>query len=380
MRIVHIFLICLLFLTFCARKLENEADSEHVNIDPLRLQAAQIVSSMNNRLLAAQTIISGIDGREYLSSNMIELLTEIPTGGIMLFRYNLNADNETIRSFLGETSSLIGVECGIYPFFAVDHEGGRVTRFRHDVASLPSAFSYWELYQSEGIDVALEKIEEDSFKAGLELNWFGINMNFAPVAEHTIDENRVFLQTRSYGPDPYFAAKASTAFMRGMELAGIICVVKHFPGNAGPDPHFSASVLDVDRTALDILISPFLYNINNGARAMMAAHTLVPLIDNKIASFSSVKMGDWLRGELGFNGIIISDDFLMAAVGNISPEEAAVRSIIAGSDMILVWPAYLKKTYEAITAALEDGRLSQERLQDAAQRIIYEKLKMGLML
>jgi beta-N-acetylhexosaminidase len=89
-------------------------------------------------------------------------------------------------------------------------------------------------------------------------------------------------------------------------------------------------------------------------------------------------MGKWLRDELGFDGIIISDDFIMAAAGNTGPEEAAVLSVIAGSDMILVWPAHLTKTHNAFTAALKDGRLSRERLQDAAQRVIYEKLRMGL--
>jgi len=134
----------------------------------------------------------------------------------------------------------------------------------------------------------------------------------------------------------------------------------------------------MDRAALDNLVSPFAYVIKNGARAIMAAHTLAPAIDDKIASLSSVIMGNWLRGDLGFDGIIISDDFIMAAAGNTSPEEAAVLSIAAGSDMILVWPDNLPKTHQTIINALEDGRLPRSRLQDAAQRIIYEKLRIGL--
>jgi len=105
---------------------------------------------------------------------------------------------------------------------------------------------------------------------------------------------------------------------------------------------------------------------------------LIPSIDSEIASLSSVVMTNWLRGELGFSGIIISDDFTMAAAGKLKPEEAAVRSVAAGSDMILVWPAHLKKTHEAFTAALESGNLSRERLLEAAQQVIYEKLRMGL--
>ena len=110
----------------------------------------------------------------------------------------------------------------------------------------------------------------------------------------------------------------------------------------------------------------------------MAAHTAVPAVDEKIASMSSAVMLDWLRGELGFDGIIVSDDFNMAAVGNLRPEEAAVRSIAAGADMIMVWPAHLRRAHTAILNALKDGQLPRERLIEAATRVVYEKLLMGL--
>ncbi|MCL2720034.1 MAG: glycoside hydrolase family 3 protein [Treponema sp.] len=355
----------------------NNIETENY-IDPLKERAAEIVSLMDERLLAAQVLISGVDGRETLPLNSIDLLTEIPAGGIMLFRYNLSVNNSTIRSFLAEISILISEKSGIKPFMAVDHEGGSVNRFSRDITTLPAAVSYWDIFLEEGRETALEKIKNDSFKSAQDINILGINMNFAPVAEYLIDENRVFMASRSYGPDPLFTFQAALAFIQGMERAGIICVVKHFPGSAGTDPHYSASVLNWDKPALDKLVSPFSLLINNGARAIMAAHTLTPVIDSKIASLSSVVMKDWLRDELGFDGIIISDDFIMAAAGSQKPEDAAVSSIAAGSDMILVWPAHLRTTHQAILNALQDGTLSRERLADAVQRIVYEKLKMGL--
>jgi beta-N-acetylhexosaminidase len=349
-----------------------------VIIDPFYVRAQEITGAMDDRLLVSQILISGIDGLQGLSGKMVELLTEIPSGGIMLFRYNLNADNDTIHALLAQTSSLIKNGCGVPPFIAVDHEGGGVNRFRRGVAALPAASSYWDFFLEKGMEASLEKIETDSFKAGGEIIELGVNMNFAPVAEYLIDENRIFLKNRSYGPDPFFTSMAVCAFVNGMEQAGVLCVIKHFPASAGLDPHHSASVLNMKKESVDSLILPFYAVIKNGARAIMAAHTLVPLVDSEIASLSSVIMKNWLRDELGFDGIIISDDFIMAAAGNLSPEEAAVRSVCAGSDMILVWPANLKKTHQAFIAALEDGQLSRERLQDAVQRIIYEKLKMGL--
>jgi len=356
----------------------EEEYEEEVFIDPILVLAMEIVSSMDDNLLAAQVLISGVDGNNSLSTHNKNMLTEIPAGGIMLFRVNLDTNTSTIKSFISQISSFITDISDIPPFIAVDHEGGTVNRFSRDVTTLPSANSYWPLFQSEGIETAITKIEEDSKKSARDINDLGINMNFAPVAEHLTDDNRSFLRYRSYGSDLTFTSLAAASFLRGMEENGILCVVKHFPGSAGPDPHYSKSEIKSDKDALDILVTPFAELIKNGARAIMAAHTSVPAIDSEIASLSSVVMGNWLRDELGFNGIIISDDFVMAAAGNLKPEEAAVRSIAAGSDMILVWSPDLRRTHQAILSALEDGTLPRERLQNAAQRIIYEKIRMGL--
>ena len=348
-------------------------------LDPMLIRAREITSSMEDSLLASQVLISGVDGSGSVPQYMSEIIKKYPPGGIMFFKYNLNADNEKIRGFLSEYVKLIYSETGVRPFLAVDHEGGTVNRFLPGVADLPNASYYWDIFQKEGREEALSSIENDSREAAAKINSLGVNMNFAPVAEHINDNNRGFLLYRSYGPDPVFAYQASLAFIQGMSQSGILSVIKHFPGSAGPDPHISASVINMDRDELDSLIFPFLALINNGARAMMIAHTLVPSIDNKIASLSKVFMRDLLRNELGFDGIIISDDFIMQAAGNMSRYQAAVYSIAAGADMILVWPGDLERTHRAIMSALEEGLLSRETLFEAVQRINYEKLKLGLL-
>ncbi|MCL2238168.1 MAG: glycoside hydrolase family 3 protein [Treponema sp.] len=378
MRIIGVILVVFVACTSCVSRTENNRGEPQVVIDPLYLRAREIVASMDDRLLTAHILMSASEGRDTLNSGMQELFAQIPAGGIILFRHNLNTSNENIRNYLAQIKSLITEGAGIAPFVSVDHEGGTVNRFSRGVADLPNASFYWNMSQEQGKDAALAKITEDTFRAGSVIHGLGINMNLAPVAEHLIDDNRSFLSRRSYGPDPEFVAQAAMAFIKGMEQAGIICVVKHFPGSAGPDPHHSASVINMEKPDLDMLISPFAAIIKNGARAMMAAHTAVPVLDNRIASLSPVIMGNWLRGELEFDGIIISDDFIMAAAGGQRPEEAAVQSVAAGSDMILVWPNHLRATHTAFLEALESGALSRERLNDAVFRIIYEKLKMGL--
>jgi len=387
--------LCILLLLFSgclgrngtadsAVEAEPETPSPAPAYDAMKHRADDLAGGLDDRQLAAQVIISGIDGKGHLTRDMRILLAECPAGGIMLFRYNLDAENAAIRELLAEAIAEATTEAesaAIPPFVAVDHEGGAVNRFRRGVAALPPAGSYGEMTQNRGRDSVIAHITSDSFAAGREINDLGITMNLAPVAEYLNDENRDFLDDRSYGTDPAFVAAAAAAFIEGMEQAGVLCVVKHFPGSAGADPHLYASVLKGDKAALAELAVPIASLIRgNQARAVMVSHSAVPAIDSKnIASLSPAVMDVWLRQELGFDGLIICDDFSMAsATGNLKPEMAAVRSLAAGADMVLVWPPDLRRTHRAILAALGDGGLSRERLREAAGRIIFEKIRMGL--
>jgi beta-N-acetylhexosaminidase len=113
----------------------------------------------------------------------------------------------------------------------------------------------------------------------------------------------------------------------------------------------------------------------------MISHVLVPAWDpQRIGSFSPVLINQWLRGDLGFRGIVLADDFSMAAAASLAgPEEAAVLSLAAGADMVMAWPSGLRKLHRAILAALEQGTLTRSRLEEAAARIITEKIRLGLL-
>jgi len=399
MRLTPVFtILSLLLLLFfaCSDKKDKTPDPESVDVKAIapdntdrmaRERAARIASALDDRQLAAQVIITGIDGKGSLTRDMKILLSECPAGGIMLFRYNLDTDNSAIQKLIAESSALIAegntVELAanasitIPPFVVVDHEGGKVNRFMPGAADLPAAYSYWETAQSEGRGSAIFHILTDSFNAGKKLRDLGFNFNLAPVAEFLNEDNSKFLEGRSYGPDPVFTVDAVRAFIVGMELAGVVCAVKHFPGSAGADPHYFPGKLNGSKEALAELVFPFAALIqNNQTRAIMVSHSAVPARDTeKIASLSPAIMGGWLRQELGFEGLIISDDFSMgaAAAGRVKPEDAAVQSLIAGADIVLVWPPDLRRTHQAIQAALADGRLSRQRLEESAGRIIYEK-------
>ena len=342
--------------------------------------AASVTASMDNSALAAQVLMTGIDGRGALTPAMRALLTRIPAGGVMLFGFNLNTPKDDVIRLLAETSALITSGAGVPPFMAVDHEGGAVHRFGQGVQRLPSAYSFWELRQTEGRDAALARAETLYSRSAAEIRELGITMVLAPVVEPLNSENRAFLGTRSYGYDPEFVEAAASIFIRSMRDSGISSVVKHFPGNTGADPHFYDSILYADRAALDEMVLPFAGIIRSlSPSSVMLSHVVVPAVDNRNASLSRIVIEDWLRGELGFEGIAMADDFTMAAVANsgISPANAAVLALNAGIDMIMVWPRDLSATHAAILNALNTGSLSRERLQEAVKRIITEKSLYG---
>jgi beta-N-acetylhexosaminidase len=382
--------LCGLFLAGCAwnggKAVPETADDPAVLFGEYRVRAARIAGLMDNRALAAQTLLSGVDGKGALSPAMETLLESVPVGGIVLFKYNLDTGKDEIRGFLRECSELIGggVPGGIPipPFVAVDHEGGSVHRFGPGVERLPPAASFWDMAQKEGRGYALKSIEAGAYRSGAELRDLGITMNLAPVAEALNGENRLFLGDRSYGPDADFVAAAAGAFVRGMERAGVFCAPKHFPGNSGADPHRERALLEGGRETLDAGVRPFAALIREtNPSALMVSHAVVPAWDaERSASLSPSVIGQWLRGDLAFTGIILADDFSMGAVAGSgkSPGEAAVEAINAGVDMVMTWPMNLAQIHGALVSAAEDGRIPRERLLDAAEQVLFEKIRRGL--
>jgi beta-N-acetylhexosaminidase len=351
-----------------------------------REAAVLLARALDDRALAAQVLLTGIDGKGVLNGDMIALLRRIPAGGIMLFRYNLSIKKTEVAPFLKTVSDTIVSGGGIPPFMAVDHEGGYVHRFGEGVTRLPTPLSYREKAGENAggggaRQAALNAVEEDAFRSGQEIRGLGITVNLAPVAEVLSDENKAFLDDRSYGPDADFVEAACAAFIRGMERAGILCAVKHFPGNTGEDPHTRKSVITADKSMLNEMAAPMIGLLKSPRPLMvMVSHVLVSAWDSgRSASLSSAVIGAWLRREIGFTGVVLADDFAMGAVSSArDPAEAAVEALNAGVDMVMAWPLNINAIHAAILAALREGRLPRRRLEDAVARIIYEKIRLGL--
>jgi len=342
-------------------------------------QAAGIAASMSDSVLAAQVLLAGIDGKTRLTPAMRSILERVPAGGVLLFSYNLDTSKEDVKKLLAETTSLVKAGAGIAPFVAVDHEGGVVHRFGPGVERLPSAFSFWELAQKDGREASLARAETLYRRSAQQIRELGITMVLGPVAETLDNENRRFLETRSYGSDHDFTAAAASAFIKSMNASGIASAVKHFPGNGAADPHDKSASIGASKAVLDEMVRPFASLICDlGPPAIMLSHVMVPALDSqKNASLSSKVIKDWLRGELGFRGIVLADDFSMGAVAarGLSPGAAAVEALNAGVDMIIVWPKDVIAVHASILSALRERRVSRERLVEAASRIITEKLR-----
>ena len=379
MRVLPFFLV----LVLLSSRLPAAEAGETGNVYSVyREQAARIAASLDDASLAAQVLLTAIDGKASLTPAMRSLLERFPAGGIMLFRYNLDTTKAEVKALLSQASALVAGKAGIPPFMAVDHEGGLVQRFGPGVAKLPPALSFWELAGKEGRDVALANAQILYSLSAAEIRELGITLVLGPVAETLNQDNRLFLDTRSYGPDPDFVRDAASVFIRSMDAQGIACALKHFPGNTAADPHSGASQLNAGKTALDEMVKPFAALIRGlSPSAVMVSHVTVPALDKAaISSLSRPVIEGWLRGELGFDGIVLADDFSMGAVAalGLSPAAAAVEALNAGVDMIMTWPRTIASVHGSIMQALKEGRLSRDRLAEAASRVIAEKIRYHL--
>ena len=178
---------------------------------------------------------------------------------------------------------------------------------------------------------------------------------------------------RSFGADPELVARHVAAFVTGTQRQGVAACAKHFPGHGdtAADSHRELPVIEGD---LDTALLPFRAAIAAGTRAVMAGHLLVPALDDAPATLSRAILIDLLRGELGFEGLIVTDALEMAAVSsNYGVEEAAVRSLIAGADSLGLGHDLHEDAVERVHAAIVDavhaGRLTEERLAEAAARV-----------
>ncbi|WFE29672.1 glycoside hydrolase family 3 N-terminal domain-containing protein [Solwaraspora sp. WMMD791] len=253
-----------------------------------------------------------------------------------------------------------------------DQEFGIVTRITQGVTILPSAMAAGAAGRPELTEAAWRA-------AGTELAALGVNVDFAPVAD-VLGVDSTVIGSRSYSADPAVAAAQVGAAVRGLQAAGVAATLKHFPGHGhtAVDSHGDLPVLDQDRDALGAAdLPPFVAGIDAGAGLVMSGHLDVTAVDPGVAAtFSRKVLTDLLRGELGFDGVAVTDGMNMAPAQVLPPGEAAVAAINAGNDLILM-PPNVSAAYDGLLAALRDGSLPRERLQQAVTRVLTLKQRLA---
>ncbi len=196
------------------------------------------------------------------------------------------------------------------------------------------------------------------------------------------DPDNKTIGTRAYSDDPQQAAELVGAAVNGFQEAGVMCTLKHFPGqgSVAADTHTGSAVSSksIEELRTEEFL-PFKAGINAGADFVMVSHVTVPSVDNVPASLSNVFIEDILRDELGFEGVVITDAMNMQAISaNYTSADAAVRAINAGADIILM-PDNLQEAAKGINDALYDGRITYARLNESLRRILTAKENYGLL-
>jgi len=316
------------------------------------------------RRLALRTLLPAFPGTE-APPWALALVAE-GLAGYAFFGFNIG----TRAQVASLTATLRSARSGV--IVAVDEEGGDVTRLGHATGSPYPGNAALGVVDDPDLTAAVYAA------VGAELYSLGFTMNLAPSVDvNTAAENPI-IGTRSFGSDPAVVARHAIAAVRGLQSAGIAACAKHFPGHGATivDSHLELPTVDC---AMDVLrardLPPFVAAVSADTRAIMTAHIRVPVLTgDDPATLSAPALTGLLRGELGYDGVIVTDGLEMRGVsGTIGMPEAAVRSLGAGADLLClgadITALHVEAVVVAVATAIADGRLPTARVEEAAARV-----------
>ena len=262
--------------------------------------------------------------------------------------------------------------------FAADFERGVATRLM-GTTNFPHAMAF-------GADGKVEDAEMSGRITAQEARAIGVHWNFYPDADVNSNPANPIINTRSFGEDPKQVGDLVTAYIKGAHEAGMLTTVKHFPGHGdtATDSHLGVASVNVDRAHLNsIELPPFRQAIAAGVDSVMVAHVTVPTLDpdpNHVATISPAVVSDLLEKQLGFKGLVVTDALDMAGLTHLFASDigrAAVEAFKAGNDLLLI-PADLAASYDAMLKAVRSGEISRQRLDRSVLKILKIKASLGL--
>ena len=332
----------------------------------------KLVANMSDADKVGQLLMIGIHGKT-LNDDAKFMLNEYRVGGIILFDRNMESKDQ-VKLLIVDINKT-GKSAGLTPLFiGIDQEGGAVARMEDQLIKAPPA----EELGKEPIEQAVSLAKQ----SGTELKDLGFNINFAPVADLGLTYGR------SFSTNPDEVVRYASAVGKAYDEAGLWYSYKHFPGigKTDVDLHADTSVVPVSKeTLLNEDTKVFVDLIKQSkpnTYAIMVSHAMYPQIDpDHPSSLSKAIITDWLRKDMGYNGVVVTDDMDMGALAkHYTFGDMAVQSILAGSDILLVCHEYehMQEAYNGLMKAVKDGRISKERLDESVKRILLMKMSRGL--
>jgi beta-N-acetylhexosaminidase len=352
------------------------ADKAAANQSGAAAQADRIVSSMSDADLLGQTLMFGYIGTDP-SPAIIDWIRDRHIGGVKIFTRNV-ADLPGLARGVARMQSFSQAGGARIPLFiATDQEGGWVRHIKLQTSVSPG-----------NLALGASRLPRDAYLTGAylgkELFALGINMDFAPTVDVYANPQASVIGPRSFGSDPEETALLAAAYVRGMRSAGVLCTAKHFPGHgsADKDSHGHVSVVNADMDTLrsrDLV--PYRILAKEEVPAIMSAHIAFPSIlgDLTPSSLSPYFLRTILRDEIGFRGIVITDDMEMEGVlnGGLDAPTACRLALEAGNDMVLIShsPPTQTRAWDYLLSAMRARPGFRSTVKASARRIIETKLR-----
>ena len=332
----------------------------------------KLVANMSDADKVGQLMMIGIHGKS-LNDDAKFMLNEYRVGGIILFDRNMESKDQ-VKTLITDINKA-GKSAGLTPLFlGIDQEGGAVARMDDKLIKVPPA----EEVGKEPVEQAAALAKE----VGTELKELGFNINFAPVADLGLTYGR------SYSTNPDEVVRYAGAVGKAYDEAGLWYSYKHFPGigKTDVDLHADTSIVPVSKETLlsedTKVFVDLIKKSKPNTYTIMVSHAMYPQIDpDHPSSLSKAIITDWLRKDMGYNGVVVTDDMDMGALAkHYTFGDMAVQSILAGSDILLVCHEYehMQEAYNGLMKAVKDGRISKERLDESVKRILLMKMSRGM--
>ncbi len=369
-------------LLICPTFAEEDAVMRKINTMTLREKVGQLFmirpDALEGRFGPAELEDNSITGTTRVSDEMRETYAQFPCGGFALFRKNILSPSQ-LRLFIerlhgmGETAPMLGI----------DEEGGSIAR----IANYPTDFGVKKFPPMGKIAASGDTLL--AFEAGLTigqyLKAYGLDIDFAPVADVNTNPRNPVIGDRAFGDDPSVASGMVQAYIRGLHEGGTASCIKHFPGHGDTDTDTHTGYAETKKTWEEISnceMIPFRAGIAADTDFVMTAHIAAPNVtgSDEPSTMSYTVLTEKLRGELGFEGLIITDALSMGAIREkYSSSEACVKCIQAGVDILLMPYDYFE-AFDGVVQAVEDGTIPESRIDESVYRILkFKQEKMGIL-